>query len=144
MVGQNPPSPNVNLSAINRDGLAIISVALALILSLSFERYDSCGDEFPVFQFAIPLTVWYQGLCSGILAILLSSLPEDNWTRSCTQFLTPGVRRLASEYLSAAPILIWTEASSGLKIQRGAAQSFYSAYRPPALPSYEETGYANV
>jgi ABC-type Fe3+ transport system permease subunit len=77
MAQQNLSSLNANLSATKRCGLAVISVALALGLALPLERYDFRGVDFPPFLFAIPLTVWYAGPCPGILALVLSSLPEQ-------------------------------------------------------------------
>jgi Domain of unknown function (DUF4118) len=77
MARQNLSSLNANLSATKRYGLAVISVALALELALPLERYDFRRVEFPLFLFAIALTAWYAGPCPGILAVALSSLPEQ-------------------------------------------------------------------
>jgi PAS domain S-box-containing protein len=68
------PSLLKELPAIQRYGLAIVTVALALALALPLERYDFRGAEFPLFLFAIALTVWYAGPGPGILAIAFSSL----------------------------------------------------------------------
>jgi PAS domain S-box-containing protein len=63
-----------DLPSILRYGLAIGSVALALGLPLLLERYNFRGVEFPLFLFAIAVTVWYAGLWPGVLAVVLSSL----------------------------------------------------------------------
>jgi PAS domain S-box-containing protein len=57
-----------------RYGLAAGSVALALGLALLLERYNFRGVEFPLFLFAIAVSVWYADLWPGVLAVVLSSL----------------------------------------------------------------------
>jgi K+-sensing histidine kinase KdpD len=61
------------LSAIQRYGLAIISAAGALGLALLLERFHVHDIEFPLFLFAIALTVWYGGTKPGLIALLLSA-----------------------------------------------------------------------
>ncbi len=63
-----------DLLPILRYGLAIVSVALALGVALLLERYNFRGVEFPLFLFAIAVSVWYAGLWPGVLAVVLSSL----------------------------------------------------------------------
>ena len=63
--------------AIQRHGLAVLSVAIALGMALLLQRYHFRGVEFPLFLFAIALTVWYAGVGPGILAVVLSSLAFD-------------------------------------------------------------------
>ncbi len=69
-------SPNI-LRAVQRYGLAGLSVGIALGTALLLERYHFRGVEFPLFLFAIALTVWYAGVGPAILAVLLSSLVFD-------------------------------------------------------------------
>jgi PAS domain S-box-containing protein len=69
-------SPNIP-PAVQRYGLAILSVGIALGTALLLERYHFHGVEFPLFLFAIALTVWYAGVGPAILAVLLSSLAFD-------------------------------------------------------------------
>jgi len=74
MAPRNLSSLNAKLPATKRYGLAVVSVSLALGLALPLERYEFRGVEFPLFLFAIALTVWYAGSGPGILAVVLSSL----------------------------------------------------------------------
>jgi signal transduction histidine kinase len=73
--------PNLPLqlarSAVQRYGLAIVSVASALGTALLLERYNIPGLADPPFLFAIAIAVWYAGLGPGILAFVLSSLALD-------------------------------------------------------------------
>src|ERR1700682_2391221 len=61
------------LSALQGYGLAVLSVAAALGLALLLDRYGTRDIEFPLFLFAIALTVWYGGLGPGVVALILSS-----------------------------------------------------------------------
>src|ERR1700686_1315522 len=76
-VAELRPSSLKDLSPIQRYGLAVVSVGLALGLAVLFERYNFSEAEFPLFLFAIALTVWYAGPGPGILAVVLSSLSFD-------------------------------------------------------------------
>jgi PAS domain S-box-containing protein len=73
-MAQQKPTTLKDLPPILRYGLAVGSVALALGLALLLERYNFRGVEFPLFLFAIAVTVWYAGLLPGVLAVVLSSL----------------------------------------------------------------------
>jgi PAS domain S-box-containing protein len=55
-------------------GLAVGSVALALGMAWLLARYNFRSAEFPLFLFAIAVTVWYAGLWAGVVAVLLSSV----------------------------------------------------------------------
>jgi PAS domain S-box-containing protein len=57
-----------------RYGLAAGSVALATGMALLLQRSNFRGVEFPLFLFAIAVSVWYAGLWPGVLAVFLSSL----------------------------------------------------------------------
>ena len=63
-----------DLPPILRYGLAVGSVALAVGTALLLQRYNFRGVEFPLFLFAIAVSVWYAGLWPGVLAVVLSSL----------------------------------------------------------------------
>ncbi|MGA8440094.1 MAG: ATP-binding protein [Candidatus Sulfotelmatobacter sp.] len=69
-------SPNIP-SAIQRYGLAILSVAIALGIGLLLERSHFHDVEFPLFLFAIVVAVWYAGVGPGILAVVLSGFAFD-------------------------------------------------------------------
>jgi PAS domain S-box-containing protein len=60
--------------AILRYGLAGVSVALGTLTAFLLDRYHFRGVEYPLFLFAIAVTVWYAGVGPGILAVVLSSL----------------------------------------------------------------------
>jgi PAS domain S-box-containing protein len=64
-------------SGAQRYGLAVLSVAAALGVSLFLGRHDIRGVEFPLFLFAIAITVWYAGPRPAIVAVALSSLAFD-------------------------------------------------------------------
>jgi PAS domain S-box-containing protein len=65
------------LSVIQRYGLAVLSVSVALGGALLSERYHFRGVEFPLFLFAIALTVWYAGLAPAVVTLVLSSVAFD-------------------------------------------------------------------
>ncbi|MEA3107885.1 MAG: hypothetical protein QOI88_2490 [Gammaproteobacteria bacterium] len=62
------------LSAIQSYGLAVLSVSVALGGALVLEHYDFRGVEFPIFLFAIAITVWYAHMQAAVLAIVLGAL----------------------------------------------------------------------
>jgi PAS domain S-box-containing protein len=76
MAQQKPSMPKA-LPSILRYGLAAASVAIALGTALLLDRVNIRGVEFPLFLFAIALTVWYAGIGPAILAVVLSSLAFD-------------------------------------------------------------------
>ena len=76
MLRVKPSLPKIP-SPIQRYGLAGLSVALALGTALILQRYSFRGVEFPLFLFAIALTVWYAGVGPAILAVILSTLAFD-------------------------------------------------------------------
>jgi PAS domain S-box-containing protein len=57
-----------------RYGLAILSVTAAIAAALLLEHYGFRGVEFPLFLFAIAVSVWYGGNVAGALAVVASSL----------------------------------------------------------------------
>src|SRR5215510_13916051 len=60
--------------AIQRYGLAVLSVAVGLGVGLLLFRYDIQGVEFPIFLISIVVTAWYAGLRPAIVALVLSAL----------------------------------------------------------------------
>src|SRR5271156_545424 len=63
-----------DLAPIQRYGLAVVSVAIALGIALILRRYGLREVEFPLFLFALALTAWFAGDRPAILAVVLSSL----------------------------------------------------------------------
>jgi PAS domain S-box-containing protein len=59
---------------IQRYGLGVLSVAIALGLALFFYRHNIQEVEFPVFLIAIAVTAWYAGTGPSVLALILASL----------------------------------------------------------------------
>lgn len=76
MMQGTPSFPKIP-AAIQRYGLACLSVAIALGTALLLQRYSFRDVEIPLFLFAIALTVWYAGVGPAILAVILSSLAFD-------------------------------------------------------------------
>src|ERR1700687_4134936 len=68
------PSISKIPGAVQRYGLAVLSVATALGAALLLERYHFQEVEFPLFLFAIAFTVLYAGVGAAVLAVVLSSL----------------------------------------------------------------------
>ena len=52
----------------------MFSVAIALVAGLLLASRDFHGVEFPLFLFAIAITVWREGTGPGVFALVLSSL----------------------------------------------------------------------
>jgi PAS domain S-box-containing protein len=71
---QGKPLISIVPAAVWRYGLAVLSVATALGAALLLGRYHFREVEFPLFLFAIALTVWYAGVGPAILAVVFSSL----------------------------------------------------------------------
>ena len=63
-----------DLLPIQRYGIAVVSVAIALGIALVLQRYSLRSVEFPLFLFALALTAWFAGDGPATLAVVLSSL----------------------------------------------------------------------
>src|SRR6202166_482661 len=63
-------------SPVLRYGMAALSVAVALGGSLLLERFHFHNVADPLFLFAIAVTVWYAGIGTAILAVVLSGLAD--------------------------------------------------------------------
>jgi len=61
-------------SPVQRYGLALLSVAIALGIGLFLLQHDVQGVEFPIFLIAIALTAWYAGVGPSIVALVLAAL----------------------------------------------------------------------
>src|SRR5215217_5926572 len=65
---------NQMLRAIGRYGLAVVSVAAALVITSALEPYT---DITPLFYGAIVVSAWFGGMWPGLLAVVLSALSLD-------------------------------------------------------------------
>jgi PAS domain S-box-containing protein len=65
------------LSTIQRYGLAVLSVSVALGGALLLERFHFRGVGVPLFLFAVAVTTWYGGTGAAVLALLLSCISFD-------------------------------------------------------------------
>jgi PAS domain S-box-containing protein len=65
--------PNIT-SAIRRYGLAIISVAFALLVTLVLQHYGFHNAVLSLYLLAVALTAWYEGVGPAVLSIVLSFL----------------------------------------------------------------------
>ena len=71
-----PRSPKP-LSAVQRYGLAVLSVSVSLGAALLIERFHVRDVEVPLFLFAVAVTAWYGGAGAAVLALLLSFITFD-------------------------------------------------------------------
>jgi signal transduction histidine kinase len=96
-------------SGRQRYGLAILSVAAALGAALLLGLYEVRGVEFPLFLFAIAITVWYAGSRPAILALALSSLAFDYFYTDPPGSLTVTPRDLLhlAVFILFASLLTW-------------------------------------
>src|SRR5215217_9369408 len=62
------------LKRVWRYGLAVISVAAALVLTIWLEHFT---DHTPLFYAAIVISAWLGGMGPGLLAVVLSELAID-------------------------------------------------------------------
>src|SRR5208282_919718 len=65
------------LSAIQRYGIAVVSVSVALGASLLLERLHFRDVEVPLYLFAVAVAAWYGGAGAAGLALLLSGTSFD-------------------------------------------------------------------
>ena len=84
-------------SAILRYGLAVVSVALAVLASLFLQHYKFRGVA--LFLFAIAVTAWYAGVAPAMLATVLSIL-------CFIYFFSPPIYSLAFSLADVPAILI--------------------------------------
>jgi PAS domain S-box-containing protein len=63
-----------DLSPIQRYGIAVLSVAIALGMALLLQRYNLGSVAFPLFLIAIALAAWFTGDGPAVLAVVLSCL----------------------------------------------------------------------
>jgi PAS domain S-box-containing protein len=71
-----PQSPKP-LSRIQRYGLALLAVSVALGGALLLERFFFRGVEVPFFLFAVAVAAWYGGTGAAVVALVLSCVSLD-------------------------------------------------------------------
>jgi PAS domain S-box-containing protein len=76
VIQRKPQLPNP-LSTIQRYGLAVLSVSVALGAALLVEHFHFRDVEVPVFLFAVAVAAWYGGTGAAVLAFLLSCISFD-------------------------------------------------------------------
>jgi PAS domain S-box-containing protein len=76
MVQRKPQLPQP-LSPIQRYGLAVLSVSVALGGALLTERFHVRDVEVPLFLFAVAISAWYGGAGAAVLALLFSCMTFD-------------------------------------------------------------------
>lgn len=96
---QGKPSLRNIPSAILRYGLAVVSVALALLAALFLQHYKFRGVALSLFLFVIALTAWYAGVGPAMLATVLSIL-------CFLYFFSPPIYSLAFSVADVPAILI--------------------------------------
>ena len=90
-------------SPVLRYGFAVVSIALALGLSLALQHYAFYDLQLPVFTLAIGLTTWYAGTGPSVLAIFTSSLVFDySFTEPLYSFAISG-----HEFLYYLIFVLW-------------------------------------
>jgi len=70
------PSPKP-LSRIQRYGLAVLAVSVALGGALLLERFFFRDVEVPLFLFAVAVAAWYGGMGAAVVALVLSCVSFD-------------------------------------------------------------------
>ena len=71
------PSPSSLWSRVLRCSLAVLSVVVAVGISLFLFHHKVQGVEFPILLITIALTVWYLGIGPAILALALAIFSFD-------------------------------------------------------------------
>jgi PAS domain S-box-containing protein len=97
------------LSTIQSYGLAVLAVSVAIGGALVLERYNFRGVEFPVFLFAIAITVWYARLAAAILALVLAALGFNYFFTEPihTLYVTPSELPYYFVFILFASLLTW-------------------------------------
>ena len=96
-------------SFARRYGLALASVAGALLLDLLFHHFN-LPHPFAAFALsAIAITFWYGGMNPGIVAVLLSSLIRGFIVEGATSSLSRALYNLV--FLLFAILMIWVRRS---------------------------------
>ena len=98
-------------SVILRYGLAILSVSVALGVSLAMQRY-SFRAEFTPFLLAVAVAAWYAGSGPGVIALILSSALFDYFFTEplYTLYITPSDVPRFVLFLGFLSLITWFSA----------------------------------
>ena len=101
------------LKKLWRYGLAVLTVAVALIVTSSLEQYT---DITPLFYAAIVVSAWFGGMGPGLLAVVLAALSID-------YFLVPPLYtlRLGPKPISSTPAWVVWPMKFRLKVRASSA-----------------------
>jgi len=77
VLAQCKPKLPKPLSTIQRYGLAVLSVCVALGGALLLQRFNFRNAEVPLLLFAVAVAAWFGGVGSAVLALLLSCIGFD-------------------------------------------------------------------
>ena len=82
----------MNLRSVGRYGLAVISVAAALVITRSLEQYT---DITPLFYAAIVASAWFGGMGPGLLAVVLAAVALDYFFIPPLYTLRPDLKQIS-------------------------------------------------
>lgn len=80
------------LRTLWRYGLAVLTVAVALIITRSLQEYT---DVTPLFYAAIVISAWFGGRGPGLLAVLLATVSLDYYFLAPLYTLRPDVKQIS-------------------------------------------------
>jgi PAS domain S-box-containing protein len=100
------------LPAIRRYGLAMLSVAVVLLVGLLLASFNLRDVEFPLFLFAIAITVWREGTGPGVLALVLSSVAFNYFFTPpiYSFYITPAELPYYAVFILFALLITWFSA----------------------------------
>jgi len=96
-------------SVMQRFGLAVFAVAVALGLALLAQAYSFNNLEFPLFLMAIAATVWYAGAGPGVVAVVLACVSIDYFFTQplYTLYIEPSNRPYFIVFILFALVIGW-------------------------------------
>jgi C4-dicarboxylate-specific signal transduction histidine kinase len=80
------------LRTVWRYGLAVLSVAVALIITRSLQHYT---DVTPLFYAAVVISAWFGGRGPGLLAVVLATVSLDYYFLAPLYTLRPDVKQIS-------------------------------------------------
>jgi len=97
---------------VQRYGVALLSVVIALESALFLKDQKFQGVEFPIFMFAMALTAWYEGTGPAILALVLSGIAFNYYFTEPlhTLYVTPSEVPYYVMFILFAALVTWFSA----------------------------------